>query len=133
MPGQYAVSQRLEETAFKYRGLSVQHEWHWKRIDNRQTGRRTSMRGSYLQAGYFLSELDSRIPEQLELAARFAFVDPDVTRNGDLMRETGVAANWFFKGHADKLTFDVSRYRLVESNGFQRSAWGVRAQWDVSF
>ncbi len=132
-PGQYSIRQQLEETAFKYRGLSVQHEWHWKRVFNHVSQQRTRLRGSYLQTGYFFHEAYSKIPKQLELAARVAFVDPDASRTGDLMRETGLAVNWFFDDHANKLTFDVGRYSLHEQNGLRRSTLGVRAQWDVSF
>lgn len=132
-PGQYSIRQQLEETAFKYRGLSVQHEWHWKRVFDHVSQRRTRLRGSYLQTGYFFHEVYSKVPKQLELAARLAFVDPDQSRGGDVISETGVAVNWFFKGHADKLTVDVGRYSLLSSVGARRSAFGVRAQWDVSF
>jgi phosphate-selective porin OprO/OprP len=133
LPGQYSLRQQLEETTFKYRGLSVQHEWHWKRIVDRVNQSRTHMRGSYLQTGYFFNEIYSKIPKQLELAGRLAFVDPDTARGGDVIRETGVAVNWFFKGHADKLTVDVGRYGLLQASGVRRSTFGVRAQWDVSF
>ena len=132
-PGQYSLRQQLEETAFKYRGLSVQQEWHWKRVFDYVAQRRTQMRGSYLQTGYFFNEIYSKIPEQLELAARIAFVDPDTGRTGDVMHEAGLAVNWFFKGHADKLTFDVGRYGMQDRNGLRRSTFGIRAQWDVSF
>lgn len=132
-PGQYSIRQQLEETAFKYRGLSVQHEWHWKRVFDHLSQRRTRLSGSYLQTGYFFHEIFNKIPKQLELAARLAFVDPDQSRSGDVMHETGLAVNWFFRGHNDKLTFDVGRYSLRENSGLRRSALGLRAQWDVSF
>ena len=50
----------------------------------------------------------------------------------DMIREAGVVANWFFNGHADKLTVDVSRYSTADG-GPRRSTVGVRVQWDVSF
>lgn len=133
LPGQYAMRQKLEETAFKYRGLSVQHEFHWKRIHDRVTARQVAMRGSYANIGYFFHGLHRAIPKQLEVAARLAFVAPDTARPTDMRQETGMAVNWFFKGHADKLTFDISRYQLGDRGSAQRSAWGARMQWDASF
>ena len=60
-------------------------------------------------------------------------MDPDLALPGDTVRETAVAANWFFYGHANKLTLDVSRYTLREADGRRRARAGVRVQWDVSF
>ncbi len=133
-PGQYSIRQHLEETAFKHRGFSLQHEFHVKRIFDHVNLRRTRMRGSYLTSGYFFHESYPKIPRQLELGLRYAFVDPNIRRDGDMIREAGVVANWFFSGHADKLTADVSRYTLpTPDDGSRRSAVGVRVQWDVSF
>lgn len=133
LPGQYSLRQQVEEVAFKRRGLSIQHEWHWKRIFDNVQHRATRLRGSYLQSGYFFHETWSRIPEQLEIAGRVAFVDPDAARPGDHLSETAAAVNWFFRGHGDKLTFDVGRYSVQQNGGTPQSRIGVRGQWDVTF
>jgi hypothetical protein len=91
------------------------------------------MRGSYLQAGYFFNEIYRKIPRQLEFAGRYAFVDPRNGRSNDLIHETGIVANWFFKGHDDKLSVDVSRYSLAAAESHLGSRVGVRVQWDASF
>lgn len=132
-PGQYRIRQQLEEVAFKHRGLSVQHEFHWKAIRDELTGRRVGMRGAYFQTGYFLHQWVRRVPRQLEIAGRVAFVDPDTAASADTMRELGAAVNWFFTGHSNKLTVDVGRYSLLGPGGSLRSTVGVRTQWDVSF
>ncbi len=54
-------------------------------------------------------------------------------RGDDLLHETAFVANWFFKGHADKLSVDVSHYSIPVNSGFTRSRIGVRVQWDASF
>jgi len=133
LPGQYAIRQKLEETAFKYRGLSVQHEWHWKSVLDTVTSLRTHMRGSYTDVGYFPNEFHRKIPKQLEFAGRIAFVDPNIHASSDTIRELGLATNWFFYGHGNKLTVDIGRYSLLDPNGVLRSTVGVRTQWDVSF
>ena len=132
-PGRYGVRQQLAEVAFKYRGVSIQQEWHAKRILDTETGVRTPMRGGYIQAGLFPHEWRRGIPEQLELAGRFAFVDPNTTRSSNLLRELTFGANWFFDGHSNKLTVDLSRYHRASAVGARHAAVGVRAQWDVQF
>ena len=129
--GQYSVRQRLFDSGFKYRGLSIQHEAHWKRIRDRSTGRITRLRGAYVQAGYFFHELWRAIPKPLELAARGAFVDPGAERTHDRRSELGFALNWFFEGHDNKLTVDVFRRRLSQP-GRDLTDVRMRLQWDLT-
>ena len=133
LPGQYSLRQFMEGTSFKYRGVSLQHEFHWKRIFDRVNADTTYMRGSFLQAGYFFHNLMPSIPKQLEFATRFAFVDPNTHTGGDLRTELSYGVNWFFEGHANKLTFDTSRYTLDRLDGPGLSDRQFRLQWDVSF
>lgn len=133
LPGQYSLRQFVEETALKYRGLSLQHEYHWKHVTDHIAGSETDLRGSYVQVGYFFHNLMPRIPRQLELGARYAFVDPRVGRTRDLRQETALVANWFFEGHDNKLTFDVSHLTLDRTSQPGLSANLIRLQWDVSF
>jgi hypothetical protein len=132
-PGQYSLRQYLAETAYEQKGFSLQQEFHWKRVTDNRNLTETHMRGGYIQAGYFFNEICRKIPRQLEFAGRFAFVDPRTARSNDLIRETGVAANWFFNGHEDKLSADVSRYSLTLADNSRGSRVGVRVQWDASF
>jgi len=48
-------------------------------------------------------------------------------------REATLAVNYFFAGHNNKLTADVSRLQSRIGNGGEDDGWRVRAQWDVSF
>jgi phosphate-selective porin OprO/OprP len=132
-PGQYSLRQYLVEAAFRQRGFSYQQEFHWKRVEDNINLQTTNMRGSYVNAGYFFNEIYSKFPRQLEFAGRYAFVDPQTSGADDMIHEAGVVANWFFSGHSDKLSFDVSRYSLMTENDGRRSKIGVRVQWDVSF
>ena len=132
-PGQYSLRQFMEEATMKYRGLSLQHELHWKRIKDNVNINTTYMRGSYVQAGYFFHYLFPRIPKQLEIGARWGFVDPNRARGDDLQKEAALVINWFFYGHGNKLTFDTSRYALGQVNGPDLNDTQMRLQWDVSF
>jgi len=80
----------------------------------------------------FFSELWGVVPEPLEFALRFAVVDPDGGDNEGIERESILAANWFFKGHRNKLTADISRIRRREVADNETET-RVRLQWDVSF
>ena len=76
-PEQYKITQWLAEFAFHGRGLSLQAEYHFKRIDDRVNEEITEFSGWYAQAGYFFHEAFEGFPEPLELAVRFASVDDE--------------------------------------------------------
>ncbi|MCR9247585.1 MAG: OprO/OprP family phosphate-selective porin [bacterium] len=142
MNAQHRINQAVAEFAFKYQGFSTQNEFHWKSITDKSMaygmrGRETDMYGLYTQAGYFFHEMCECFPEELELAARYAWVkEPnEMMRTSDNERqEFTVAANWFFAGHNNKLTLDVS-YLTLDDNvlGSDKSTSRVRLQWDISF
>ncbi len=134
---QFKVEQMQQGAAFKWRGFSLQEEFHWKTIADRVNNTRTNMTGSYAQAGYFFHNLFPIVPEPLELAFRYAFVDEP---NGNdisvtnTRQEFTTALNWFFAGHRNKLTLDFSYLTLRDRLLDQRvSDERVRFQWDVSF
>lgn len=100
--------------AFKYRGFSVQAEYwfrnvirHNKELPCMQTaviggactvfapGQFGNATGWYVQSGYYL------IPRKVEVAARYAWWDPDTRSGGDLIKEIDVSLNWFLSGTYD--------------------------------
>ena len=95
------------------------------------------MTGSYAQIGYFFHNLIPIVPEPLELAFRYAFVDePNGNDIGvtNTRQEFTTALNWFFAGHNNKVTLDFSHLKLNDRVANQRvSDQRVRLQWDVSF
>lgn len=133
LPGQFAVRQVAEDFVLKYRGLFIQHEFHWKKVRDRIHHRITGMSGAYVQGGYFPHHAVPWVPEALELGLRYAIVDHDHARQFDKITEWAAVANWFMEGHANKLTVDVGRFRLAQASGFGRTAVQVRVQWDVTF
>jgi phosphate-selective porin len=128
----YDVSQVMFEAAYQYRGFSFQAEAHWKNVDDRTAHTDTDLAGGYVEAGIFPHALWPRLPKPLELAARYAEVDPDQALGGDQRRETTLAANWFFNGHRNKLTLDVSRVTDAAAAADSRQQDRVRLQWDIS-
>ena len=129
--GDYDLQQLLFETAAHYRGISWQQELHFKRIKDRSSGARHSIKGFYLQLGTFPSEWLSTLPRQLELAARYALVDPDTDTVTASQREVSLACNWFINGHRNKLTLEYSR---LDADFADQPTRGhrVRLQWELS-
>jgi hypothetical protein len=131
-PGQYRMRQAMFETAFVARGFAWQQELHWKQIEDRKNGGLTELTGNYIQFGYFFAELFESVPPELEIALRQSVLNPDRGRSGDLQYEFGLAANWFFNGHRNKLTASTTwlDYEVAEDD--VREEWRVQLQWDVS-
>lgn len=134
---QFKIKQAVQEFAFKYRGFSIQQEYHVKEVADRVENTENDLKGAYFQTGYFFHNLLEAIPSPLELAVRYAFVDePNRTDRAfeNNREEYTLAANWFFAGHRNKLTFDYS-YLTIDDGllNVDDSANRVRFQWDVSF
>jgi phosphate-selective porin OprO/OprP len=136
-PDQYDINQVVQEFAFKYRGFSAQQEYHRKRITDSVSGVQTELTGGYVQAGYFFHYLIPSIPQPLELAARYAYVDEPNRVDLSLenrREELTIGANWFFAGHNNKITLDYSWLDIDDSQLFlEESDNRLRLQWDVSF
>jgi len=93
---------------FKYRGFSFQSEYYWKTITRHEKGApcvQTNAAGTacttyapsllgnatgwYAQSGYYL------VPRTVELAARYAYWNPDTHQSSDLVKQVDVSLNWF--------------------------------------
>lgn len=131
--GQYQVDQWTLETAFKYRGVSWQQEFHWKRIHDRVNEARTTLLGNYAQVGALLGVVFPSLPRQLELAVRHAFYDPDVGAETDIQQEVSLTANWFFHGHLNKLSAELLWLTADTRTGDSKDSLNGRVQWDISF
>lgn len=132
-PERYKLFQWMGELAYQGRGLSIQGEYHWKRVDDTVDDLRSEYDGWYAQAGYFLHESVDSFPEPLELAVRVARVDSKEGIPLPAGRELTLGGNWFFSGHNNKITFDYTYLRSTLGRGSEDTGWRVRLQWDVSF
>ena len=134
---QFKIEQAVQEFAFKYRGLSIQQEWHRKFVNDRVAGTDSDLTGFYLQTGYFFHNLIEAFPAPLELAARYAYVsEPNKAMRSiyNEREEFSLGANWFFSGHSNKVTVDFSHLTL--DDGLLETTHSenrFRVQWDVSF
>ena len=127
---QYRILQGLQEWAWQGGGLSLQQELHWKSVRDRRDGRTRNLVGGYAQLGWFPAERWNSISPKLEIAVRGAYVDPDDEFSSD-NGELTLGGNWFFNGHRNKLTVDMS-YLAIEEQGVQKSDSRFRIQWDIS-
>ncbi len=131
--GQYRTNQMNLETALKYKGFSWQSELHNKEIIDLQDDNTTTLlQGYYVQAGYFFHQAIDWWPAPLELAARHSAYYPDSFVWSTKEEETAFGANWFFDGHANKLSVEVSRFTLHDFNPDPKESWRLRVQWDIS-
>ena len=134
---QYAIEQFVEEVAYKYNGMSVQHEYHWKEVIDNNTNITYNYDGSYSQIGYFLDHFIEAAPKELEIAFRYAFVnepDPSNMTLENNRKEYTLGMNWFVAGHNNKITMDYSHLILNDaSDARSYNDNRVRLQWDVSF
>lgn len=128
----YRLRQVVLETAYQKNGFSWQQELHWKTVTDRDTLVEKRVTGGYVQAGIFLSRIFANAPRPLELAVRYAQIDPDEAIQDDHEREVSIVGNWFFYGHRNKLSLDVSYIERQFAPGTD-STMRTRIQWDWSF
>lgn len=134
-PGQYEISQMMEEVHFKWNGFSFLHELHAKKIkDTLNNDEETKLLGGFVQAGYFPHRQIALIPENIELAGRYAFVDMDTDRDHDKQTELSAVINYFLEGHFNKLSLQLSRLSVEDPIKLEKdNETRVWAQWDFSF
>lgn len=131
--GQYTVNQVQFESAFNYMGFSWASEFHRKEINDNVNFTKTMLGGYYMQMGYFPHQILLFWPEPLEIAARFSQYRPDVKADGNNQNEFALAFNWFFVGHKNKLTAEITRFVFNNQILPQRNQTRFRIQYDISF
>ena len=129
----YELRQWLQEFALHYDGYSIQQEYHVKRIEDRDIGGTSTLRGGYLQAAKAWQTNWLGPENPFELAVRVASVDWEDTPADRQQREFTLGANLYFEGHDNKLTMDISRLELDYVGADSRADTRLRLQWDVSF
>ncbi|MCG3777522.1 MAG: hypothetical protein JW388_0215 [Nitrospira sp.] len=107
--------------ALKYRGFSFQSEYYFKNVTRHNkgvpcmndsctsvaSGLLGNAQGWYGQSGYFL------VPRKLELAARYAYWDPDTNAAGDIVKEANVALTYYVNGNYDQtITLQYSNFAM---------------------
>jgi phosphate-selective porin OprO/OprP len=127
---QYRIRQYALESAYQYRGFSWQQELHTKAISDTLSGRKQTAHGGYAQVGFFPHRQWTAMPRQLEIAVRYARVDPVSSADNARETEITVGVNWFFGGHDNKLSFDYTDGRERLHDGRDARYHIIRLQWD---
>jgi phosphate-selective porin OprO and OprP len=97
-----AIQEAEADLAFRWLGASVEAEYFLGQAEGNTTGKELRAHGFYAQAGYFI------IPEHLQLAVRYNYVDPNRTASNNLVTETQGAVSYYFHRHNLKLQGDVT-------------------------
>ena len=100
------------DTAFKWRGFSAQGEYFIGQADGQSSHNTLRSQGFYAQAGYFV------IPKRVELAARYAYLDPNRDVANDHWIETTGGATWYINGHNLKVQADYSNIHKQKAFAF---------------
>jgi len=89
------------DAAFKWMGAFAQAEYFWGQADGEITNNTVRAQGYYLQAGYCI------IPQKLEAAVRYSYLDPNRDGNNNNQTEVIGALSYYFNNHNLKLQADV--------------------------
>lgn len=136
---QFALRQLLLEGKFAWQGISVLSELHWKEVVDRareanDPWRETNMFGGFVQAGVMMQKFGLGLPPGLEVAARYALVDPDDPRGTDQQREITAVINWYVDGHNNKFSAEISHLDIADPNLQEQDAGlRFRVQWELRF
>lgn len=127
---QYRVWQIMQEWAWQQGGLSFQQELNLKSIHDRINGGTDTVYGGYAQVGWFPAEHWAQMAPQLEIALRAAYVNSDSA--GSLVnQEITFCINWFFNGHRNKLSADVSQVQAQDDKE-HGADFRFQLQWELS-
>ena len=135
---EYLVNMYSLDASVKVRGLSVSHEYYFRRIGDFVGAPQSSLfdHGFNLQSGYFV------IPQRLEAIGRWSRVTGTSGTLGGESRssdERSAGLVWYFRRHSAKLTFDatyldgapIDSFSLDVRRGMQ--GWLARTQLQFSF
>lgn len=90
------------DAAFKWKGFFITGEYMFGEAEGQSSKYKVIAQGFYAQAGYFI------VPKTVELAYRYAYLDPNRNANNDLWIENSVAASWYINEHNLKLQADYT-------------------------
>ena len=120
------------DSAFEWRGFYAQGEYFFGQADGKTTHNTLRSQGFYAQAGYFL------IPKVLEVAARYAYLNPDRDVTNDHWVESTGAISWYIHNHFLKIQTDftdVHKQSAIAFNGGPKATDDerVRLQAQIMF
>ncbi len=112
------------DVVFKFKGFSVFGELFQREHDRSNNLSDFDDEGFNVQAGYFV------IPQKLEIAVRFAELDPNSDIDDNEREERGIAFGYFFNKHNHKLQAD---FRELENTATRTTDKEARLQYQIIF
>lgn len=112
------------DLAFKWMGASLQSEYFWGQGEGEVSKKKAVAVGAYAQAGYFV------IPQRLELAMRYAWLDPNRFVKNDMLSEVQGGVNYFFSGNDIKFQADITNKHTYKTKADDMV---YRAQMQILF
>src|SRR5262249_33276918 len=114
------------DVVFKYKGLALFSEAFFsKRLP--EEGAEFETVGVNAEAGFFV------VGRKVELAARYAQIDPNRDVSDDRRSEIGGALNYFYNKHSLKWVLDVRRLEDRAKPDGQQKSVEVRSQLQFTF
>jgi phosphate-selective porin OprO and OprP len=99
------------DVAFKWMGFFATAEYLLSQAEGEDSDSKIRSHGFFVQAGYFI------IPNNLEVAARYGYIDPHRSASNDLQSEVGGAVSYYFNKHNLKLQADVRNLHQQRATG----------------
>lgn len=115
------------DTAFKWMGFSAQGEYFLGNANGQNSDKSLRAHGFYAQAGYFV------IPKNLEVAARYSYVDPNRSKASDNQAETSGAVSYYFNKHNLKVQADVTNIHKQHGTNPSTDDMQYRMQAQIIF
>lgn len=111
------------DAAFKWQGVFALTEYLYGRGKGDDSGSTVRAHGWYAQAGYCI------VPRTLELALRYAFVDPNRAVPDDQRTDVSAAVSYYFNKHNLKIQGDVTNaHDQSNGNGVDDQIYRLQAQ-----
>ncbi|MCF6149463.1 MAG: porin [Candidatus Kuenenia sp.] len=109
-----------------YKGISWNNEYYFMSRDLESGGESLESEGFHTQLGYFI------LPKKLELAGRYAMIDPDDDISNDTQREYTVGVNYYFRGHRSKVQTDFGHF-VTEGEEEDENENKLRVLYQIMF
>jgi phosphate-selective porin len=110
------------DAAFKWHGFSSQAEYLAGQADGKTSNKTLRAEGFYAQAGYCI------IPEKLETAIRYSYIEPNRSAANDLRTDIQGAVSYYFDKHNLKLQGDVTDTHDQSKGGADDMTYRLQAQ-----
>jgi phosphate-selective porin len=123
------------DAIFKYRGFSALGEYHdreSKPYTGTEAGAKFKDKGYLVQASYAFAGPKVGPAGYLEIAGRYAEIDPNGDKGGDKQKEIGGAISWYYARHPFKLQADFRRLEneaLNSGKGEKKNEFRLQSQF----